>query len=109
VYTSINPVREEDGVFDDVARDIESIELPQWGQVVPAEGVVPWLVVGPDGEPVEPVRRFLTDFVAQDNRPGSVRSYAYGLLRRWLLAVGVEWDKATPARQRLVASDSSSS
>jgi integrase len=31
-----------------------------------------------------------------------VRSYAYGLLRwwRWLLAVGVEWDKATPAEAR---------
>src|SRR5713226_6337578 len=102
MYTSFNPVQEEDGMFDDVARDIESIELPQWGQVVPAEGVVPWLVVGPNGEPVEPVRRFLMDFVAQDNRPGSVRSYAYGLLRwwRWLLAVGVDWDKATPAEVR---------
>jgi integrase/recombinase XerD len=89
-------------VFDDVVRDIGSIELPQWGRVVAADGVVPWLVVGPDGEAVEPVRRFLTDFVARDNRPGSVRSYAYGLLRwwRWLRAVGVEWDKATPAEVR---------
>lgn len=67
-----------------------------------ADGVVPWLVVGPDGERVEPVCWFLTDFVARDNRPGSVRSYAYGLLRwwRWLRAVGVEWDKATPAEVR---------
>jgi integrase/recombinase XerD len=89
-------------VFDVFVRDVGSIELPQWGRVVPADGVVPWLVVGPDGEPVEPVRRFLTDFVARDNRPGSVRSYAYGLLRwwRWLRAVGVEWDRATPAEVR---------
>jgi hypothetical protein len=67
-----------------------------------AEGLVPWLVVDPNGVPVEPVRRFLADFVARDNSPGSVRSYAYGLLRwwRWLLAVGVEWDKATPAEAR---------
>ena len=89
-------------MFDDVVRDAGSIEMPSWGRVTAADGVVPWLVVGPDGEPVEPVRRFLTDFVARDNRPGSVRSYAYGLLRwwRWLLAVGVEWDKATPDEVR---------
>lgn len=89
-------------MFDDVERDIRSIVLPQWGKVVPAGGLVPWLVVGPDGVPVEPIRRFLADFVAQDGSPGSVRSYAYGLLRwwRWLQAVGVEWEKATPAEAR---------
>jgi integrase/recombinase XerD len=89
-------------VFDDVGRDVGSVVLPRWGKVVPADGLVPWLVVRPDGEPVEPIRRFLTDFVARDNRPGSVRSYAYGLLRwwRWLMAVGVEWDRATPAEVR---------
>jgi integrase len=91
-----------DGVFDDAERDVGLIVLPRWGRVVPADGVVPWLVVDPDGVPVEPVRRFLADFVARDNRPGSVRSYAYGLLRwwRWLRVVGVEWDKATPAEVR---------
>jgi integrase/recombinase XerD len=89
-------------VFDDVERDIGSIVLPPWGRVEAADGLVPWLVVDPDGVPVEPVRRFLADFVARDNSPGSVRSYAYGLLRwwRWLRAVGVEWDKATPAEVR---------
>jgi integrase len=89
-------------MFDQVERDISSIRLPRWGRVVPTEGVVPWLVVGPNGVPVEPIRRFLVDFVAQDNRLGSVRSYAYDLLRwwRWLQAVGVEWDKATPAEVR---------
>jgi integrase/recombinase XerD len=85
-----------------VERDIASIRLPQWGRVVEAEGVVPWLVIGPDGNPVEPVQRFLRDFVARGNRVGSVRSYAYGLLRwwRWLGAVGVDWDKATSAEVR---------
>ena len=66
-----------------VERDVTSIRLPQWGRVVEAEGVVPWLVVDPDGEAVEPIQRFLRDFVARGNRPGSVRSYAYGLLRWW--------------------------
>jgi integrase len=89
-------------LFDVVERDISSIRLPRWGRVVAADGVVPWLVVGPEGAVVEPVRRFLLDFVAQDNRPGSVRSYAYDLLRwwRWLRAVDVVWDQATPAEVR---------
>jgi integrase/recombinase XerD len=83
-------------------REIESIVLPAWGQVVLTAGPVPWMVTAPDGTPVEPVRRFLTDFVARGNRPGSVRSYAYDLLRwwRWLRAVDVEWDTATPAEVR---------
>jgi hypothetical protein len=90
-----------DGVFDYVERDISSIRLSLWGRVVQVEGVVPWLVVGPDGVPVEPIRRFLVDFVARDNRLGSVRSYAYDLLRWWWLqAVGVEWDKVTPVEVR---------
>ena len=56
---------------------------------------MPWLVVDPDGEAVGPVQRFLRDFVARGNRAGSVRSYAYDLLRwwRWLATVGVDWDK----------------
>jgi hypothetical protein len=32
---------------------------------------------------VQPIRRFLIDFIARDNRTGSVRSYAYDLLRWW--------------------------
>ncbi len=89
-------------MFEVVERDIGSIRLPRWGRVVPAEGAVPWLVVDPDGVPIEPVRHFLIDFVARDNRTGSVRSYAYGLLRwwRWLQAVEVAWDQATPAEVR---------
>jgi len=84
-------------LLDAVDRDVGSIRLPRWGRVVPADGVVPWQVVNPDGHVVEPIQRFLQDFVARGNRVGSVRSYAYGLLRwwRWLVAVGVEWDKAT--------------
>lgn len=83
-------------------RELDSVVLPRWGAVVEGDGVVPWLVVGDDGAPVEPVRRFLRDFVARGNRAGSVRSYAYGLLRwwRWLIVADVEWDKATSAEVR---------
>ncbi len=89
-------------MFDEVERDVGSVRLSRWGRVVAADGVVPWLVVDPAGVVVEPVRRFLTDFVVRDNRPGSVRSYAYGLLRwwRWLRVIETEWDQVTPADVR---------
>ena len=50
---------------------------------------------------MEPIRTFLVDFAAR-NRPGSVRSYAYGLLRwwRWLRTVEVEWDRASSTEVR---------
>jgi integrase/recombinase XerD len=69
---------------------------------VPAGGVVPWLVVDQAGKPVEPIARFLRDFVARGNRAGSVRSYCYVLLRwwRWLKVVEVEWDEVTSAEVR---------
>ncbi len=69
---------------------------------MPAGGVVPWLVVDPAGEPVEPILRFLRDFAARDNRAGSVRSYCYALLRwwRWLKVIEVEWDEVTSAEVR---------
>lgn len=89
-------------MFDDADRSIETIAVARWGRVGSSEGVVPWLVFDDDGVAVEPVLRFLTDFVAQGNRPWSVRSYAYDLLRwwRWLRAVDVEWDRATTAESR---------
>lgn len=51
---------------------------------------------------MEPIRRFLVGFVARDNRPGSVRSYSFALLRWWrrLRVVQVEWDRATSAEVR---------
>ncbi|WP_370964912.1 tyrosine-type recombinase/integrase [Amycolatopsis sp. cg9] len=71
--------------------------LPRWGRVEAVDGVVPWLVVDDHGNPVEPIRRFLLDFVASGYSRGSVRSYSYGLLRwwRWLLVDDVAWDRAT--------------
>lgn len=78
------------------------VDLPRWGRVTSSAGVVPWVVVDPDGVPVEPIRRFLVDFVARGNSASSVRSYAYALLRwwRWLIVLGVAWDRATAAQTR---------
>ncbi|WP_284740433.1 tyrosine-type recombinase/integrase [Amycolatopsis sp. RTGN1] len=82
--------------------DAHPAVLPRWGRVVAADGVVPWLLLDDSDEPVTPVHQFLVDFVARGNSPGSVRSYAYGLLRwwRWLVFVDVAWDKATSAEVR---------
>ncbi|MFD8533420.1 tyrosine-type recombinase/integrase [Streptosporangium canum] len=88
--------------MNEPSRDIRSIHLPHWGRVAPGQGVVPWLVLDDEGRIVQPIHRFLLDFIARDNRTGSVRSYAYDLLRwwRWLRVVQVEWNKATSAEVR---------
>lgn len=83
-------------------RDLLAIRLPRWGSVAAGDGVVPWVVLDDGGVPVGPIWVFLRDFVARGNRPGSVRSYAYVLLRwwRWLRVVDVGWDRATSAEVR---------
>ncbi|MDX2388838.1 tyrosine-type recombinase/integrase [Streptomyces sp. DK15] len=90
------------GLFGEVERDIDAIRLPQWGRVIETTTVVPFEVVGPEGQAVEAIHGYLRDFTARGRRPGSVRSYAYDLLRwwRWLGVIEVEWDKATSAEVR---------
>ena len=72
------------------------------GRVTIGDVVVPWVVLDDAGLPVEPIGIFLRDFVARGNRPASVRSYAYALLRwwRWLRVVEVSWDRAGSAEVR---------
>ncbi|TSD99818.1 site-specific integrase [Skermania sp. ID1734] len=76
--------------------------LPKWGSVAECDGPTPWLVVDEAGEVVEPIRRYLVEFAARGNRPSSVRSYAYDLLRwwRWLRLLDVPWERATSAAVR---------
>lgn len=88
--------------MDDVVRDVDEIRLTRWGRVARAGGPVPWVVLDQDGVPVEPVIRFLREFVACGNSAGSVRSYCYALYRWWrfLRAIDVAWDRATSAEVR---------
>ncbi|WP_433553399.1 tyrosine-type recombinase/integrase [Micromonospora zamorensis] len=83
-------------------RVVEAIRLPLWGSVVSDDGAVPWLVVDDVGHSVEPVAVFLRDLAARGRSAGTARSYALGLLRWWrfLIAIGVAWDKATSAEVR---------
>lgn len=89
-------------ISDIPERDLTSIRLPVLGRVVASDGVVPWLVLDAAGEPVEAIVRYLRDFVARGNRPGSSRSYAYDLHRWWrfLAAIEVQWDRATACEVR---------
>jgi len=85
-----------------LGREISSIVLPRWGRVIEVAGVVPFLVVDDGGGPIDAVTAYLRDFRASGNRIGSVRSYAYDLLRWWrfLKAVDVAWDVASPDEGR---------
>ena len=89
-------------MLDGVVRDVDVIRLPRWGRVARTGGPVPWVVVDSDGVLVEPVARFLRDFVARGNAAGSVRSYCYALYRWWrfLRAIGAQWDRVTSVEVR---------
>src|SRR6185295_18447292 len=80
-------------------KDLETIEVPRWGRVVPADGPVPWTVLSDDDAEVDAVGQYLREFVARGGSPLSARSYAFDLLRwwRWLKVTGVEWNRATSA------------
>ncbi len=85
-----------------MARDLEVQRVDRRGSVGPGSSGVAWLVYDDTGDAIEPIAEFLRDFAARGNSRGSVRSYAFALLRwwRWLDAVGIDWDRATPAEVR---------
>lgn len=87
---------------DEVPRDLQSICLARWGRVVPVDDVIPYVVEDPTGRPVDPIRRFLRDFVARGHSAGSVRSYAFDphLWWRFLHVIEVPWDKVTSTEVR---------
>jgi hypothetical protein len=51
---------------DEISRALQSIRLARWGRVVSADGVIPYVVVDPEGRPVEPIRRELRDWLQAD-------------------------------------------
>lgn len=91
-------------LFDGAERDVSRIRLPEWGRVVEAgdDDVVGWHMEDEQGQPVQAVQRYLSDLIAQGNSTGSVRSYAFVLLRWWrfLIALDVTWQQARPDEVR---------
>jgi integrase/recombinase XerD len=47
--------------------------------VMPVSGAVPWTVLGPDGDPIEPVETYLTYLSALERSPNTQRAYATSL------------------------------
>lgn len=84
--------------FDELDRDVRALRLPDWGRVAASDVLVPFVVVDAEGVAVEPIRRFLREFVAQDQAAGSVRSYAFDLLRWWRF-LRVHWRGVGPGRR----------
>lgn len=70
--------------------------------MVPADRPVPWLVVDDEGVLIEPIRRYLNDFITRDTSVGVRTELWVRALRwwRWLGAVDVEWNHATSAETR---------
>lgn len=83
-------------------RDLVEISLRSWGRVVPTSDVVPWRLEDDAGRVVAPVQRYLKDLVARGAAAGTIRTYAYALLRWWrfLWAIEVAWNRATSAEAR---------
>src|SRR6266545_6273338 len=58
---------------------------------------VPYALLDPDGEPVEPVEDYLAELLASDYSPLTLKSYAFDLQDwfRFLAAAGMGWEQAT--------------
>ncbi|GGN48507.1 hypothetical protein GCM10011579_001210 [Streptomyces albiflavescens] len=60
--------------MDATSRDIQSVRPPRWGRAGRRDR---GCAFDEQGKAMEPVSRFLIDFVARDNRAGNILSYAY--------------------------------
>ncbi len=61
----------------------DPVLLPDWGRVASCTGATRWCVMSADDVPITPIQSYLEDLVARDFSDGTVRSYAYALLRWW--------------------------
>jgi site-specific recombinase XerD len=85
------------------ARDLASVVVPAVGRLVTSgDAWAPFVLVDPDGVPMEAVDAFLRDLQAAGRSAATARSYGLDLLRwfRFLWALGVSWDRATRAEAR---------
>lgn len=84
-------------------RDLVSLVVLLTGSVVEtADPLEPYQLLDGSGRPVAAVTSFLRELLASARAPSTLRSYAVDLLRwmRFLAAVDVAWDQATPVEGR---------
>ena len=88
---------------DEQTRDLAGLVVPLAGALM--ETGDPWLpfrLLDPAGEPVEPVSAYFRDLQAAGRSAATMRSYGMDLLRwfRFLWAIEVAWDRATRIEAR---------
>jgi integrase len=84
-------------------REVARLVVPQAGSVVETtDPLEPYRLLDGGGLPVPAARTFLRELLASSRAPSTLRSYAMDLLRwlRFLAAVDVAWDRATPVEGR---------
>jgi integrase len=92
-------------VIDDEerARDLAGLVVPLAGALMETgDRWLPFRLLDPAGEPVEPVSAYFRDLQAAGRSAATVRSYGMDLLRwfRFLWAIEVAWDRATRIEAR---------
>ena len=84
-------------------RDLATLVVPRTGCVeATGDPLEPYRLLDGDGGVVAPVAVFLRELLAAARAPLTLRSYSMDLLRWWrfLAAVAVSWDQATPVEGR---------
>ncbi len=90
-------------MLDKECRDLAGLVVPLSGSLKETgDSWLPYRLIDPAGEPVEPVSAYLRDLQAAGRSAATMRSYGLDLLRwfRFLWAIEVEWDRATRVEAR---------
>ena len=88
---------------DEQTRDLAGLVVPLAGALMETgDRWLPFRLLDPAGEPVEPVSAYFRDLQAAGRSAATMRSYGLDLLRwfRFLWAIGVAWDRATRIEAR---------
>lgn len=88
---------------EEQARDLAGLVVPLAGALMETgDRWLPFRLLDPAGEPVEPVSAYFRDLQAASRSAATMRSYGLDLLRwfRFLWAIGVAWDRATRIEAR---------
>jgi integrase len=88
---------------EEQARDLAGLVVPLAGSLQATDDRwLPFRLLDPAGEPVEPVSAYFRDLQAAGRSAATVRSYGMDLLRwfRFLWAIEICWDRATRVEAR---------
>jgi hypothetical protein len=90
-------------IEDEESRDLAALVVPLRGSLqATGDRWLPYRLIDPAGEPVEPVSAYFRDLHAAGRSEATVRSYGMDLLRwfRFLWAIEICWNRATRVEAR---------